>query len=1078
MVFFTIAASAQQANWVDTWNSSNNFYEIKAAFENAYAGKDLSTLKGWKPYKRWEWYHESRTFPSGDMANYRLAIINYRAQQNNSTRNARTTASNWQIIGPNIIPTGGGGAGRINNVRLIPGTTNQFVVATPGGGVWKYNGSTWSTSSDFLNRIGFADLAIDYTNTSIIYAASGDNDGGDTPGIGIFKSTNGGTSWTVSGLTSVTRFYRLIMHPINPAILLVSTNSGIYRSIDGAANWSLVSSETNIRDMEFKPGDPNTIYASKMSSNTIFFRSTDGGASFSSASVGSGLPTSSNGRAMIAVTENDANYVYMVVGNPSGNGFKGVYRSTDGGATWTTRATSPNLLGWSSTGSDTDGQQWYDLAIAASPTNKDLVIVGGVNVWRSLDGGSNWQIAGHWTGSGAPYIHADIHDLNFDANGLTVYAGCDGGIFKKDDITTVLPWTDLSAGLAIAQMYRLGQSTQSQNKVLSGWQDNGTNLWTGPSTWTRPIGGDGMECLIDYSSDTYQYGELYYGNIRRSSNGGVSFSTIVGSGGTAGTVGENGDWVTPYVINPRRPQSLYVGKSRIYKSVDRGTSWVAHPLIGSSGNIDAIAIAPSDTNVIYASKSAQLWRSIDNGGSYTEITSGLPGLFITSISVDEANADKVFVSVSGTSSANKVFVSNNGGANWINISSGLPNLSCNTIVLDTMSVANAMYAGMDAGVYYRDDNNPTWAAFNTNLPNVEITELEIQYAAQKIRAATYGRGLWESNLEAASSNFLTAAFSANITTICRGNSVQFTDNSNGNPTANSWSWSFPGGTPSNSTQRNPVVTYNTNGVYPVTLTVGNGITSQTITLTNYITVNSVLPTLSISGDTEICAGRAAAFNATGSNLGTPAYAWSINGVPTGTNSASFTSGTLLNGDLIQCRVVSTAACAQPDNAASNIITMVVKPVPPKPVITANYGLLTSSNPTGNQWMLNGVDIAGATGVTYNAIKDGKYSVKTILNGCVSVASDEYNLKIEGLFKAYPIPTRTDLNIAFYIPQSVSKYNLKIYSSTGQLVYNENANANSGVMTRLIDMKRFSAGHYQLVIEAGQTKYKRRVMKSN
>ncbi len=1077
-LFFGLLASAQEKNWVDVWNSSSNFYEIKNAFSKEFEGKDLSNIKGWKPYKRWEYYNESRSYPSGDLKSYNQSILDYRSNQSSKIQNQRTAISNWQMVGPSSVPSSGG-AGRINNVRLIPGTTNQFVVATPGGGAWKYDGTAWSTSTDFLTRIGFADVAIHPTNSSIMYAASGDNDAGDAPAIGIFKSTNGGTSWTLSGLTSVSRFYRLIINPDNPNILIVSSTSGIYRSIDAGANWTLVSSESNIRDLEFMPGNTSIVYASKMSSNVIFFKSTDGGASFSNSGVGTGLPTSSNGRAMIAVTANDPNYLYMVIGNPSNNGFKGVYRSTDNGVSFTTQSTTPNLLGWSNTGGDTGGQQWYDLSIAVSPTNKDLVIVGGVNVWRSTDGGSNWQIAGHWTGSGAPYIHADIHDLNFDSNGLTVYAGCDGGIFKKDDITNSNSWIDLSNGMAIAQMYKMGQSTQSQNKVLTGWQDNGTNLWIGPNNWTRPIGGDGMESIIDYSSDTYQYGELYYGAIRKSTNGGASFSTIVNSGGTAGTVNEDGDWVTPYILNPKNPMSLYVGKTRIYKSTDRGASWTAHSLIGSaSSNIDAIAVAPSDTNVIYTSKSGQIWRSGDNGSNYNEITAGLPGLFITYIAVDESNANKIFVTLSGSSNGNKVFQSLTGGGNWTNISTGLPNLSANCIVLDTTSSANAMYVGMDAGVYFKDDNSTSWTAFNNNLPNVEIAELEIQYAAQKIRAATYGRGLWEGNLESGSTSFLNAAFTSNNTNICKGSSVQYSDNSTGIPSPTSWSWSFPGGTPASSNVQHPLINYNTNGSHSVSLTVGNGTTFNTITTNNYVTVTSVIPTLLLAGDTAICAGSVATYIVGGNNLGTPTFTWTVNGVPTGVNASMYSSSILGNGSVIRCNVVSTAQCAQPTTTQSNSIILRVKPVPPKPIITAVFGLLTSSNSTGNQWMLNGSDITGAVQQTFNAITNGRYSVKTILDGCVSQSSDDIDLKIEGLFKVFPVPTNGNLTVAFYIPQNATRYSLKIFNALGQIVFNDVNSASAGVLQKQLDLKKLAAGIYHIEIITGDTKYKRTFNKLN
>ena len=1079
LLFIVLSGSTQQrTSWNELREQTTNFYQIKAAFQEDYRNVDMTSIRGWKQFKRWEYFYERRVFPHGDLEQYRHAVLAYQ-QEFAAARNvqSRIAVSNWTFIGPNTVPSGGGGAGRLNKVHVVPGTTNQYVVTSPGGGVWTYNGTTWSTSTDFLSQIGFGDVAINPTNTNIMYATSGDNDNSDAPCIGVYKSTNGGVTWQVSGLTTVNRMYRIIVHPTSPNIVLVATNSGVYRSTDSGANWTLVLFETNIRDMEFKPGDPNVIYAAKMSATTVLYRSVDAGASFSSTGIGSGLPTTSNGRAAIAVTDADPNYVYILIG-ATNNGYKGVYRSVDSGLTFTTQSTSPNLLGWSNTGGDTGGQQWYDLALAASPSDKDLIVVGGVNIWRSSNGGVNWSIVGHWTGSGAPYVHADIHDLSFGSNGTTVYAGTDGGIFIKGDINTPDAWTDLSNGLAIAQMYAMGQSTQSQNKVLSGWQDNGTNLWNGTASWSRPIGGDGFESIIDYSDDTYQYGELYYGNIRRSTNSGTSFSTIVNSGGSAGTVSEDGEWNTPYVINPRNPLSLYVGKSRVYKSVNRGTNWTALATFGSASSlIDAMAIAPSDTNYIYASKSGQLWKSVNNGVSFSEITAGLPGSFISYIAVDESSPDIVYVTLSNTVANSKVFVSTNGGGSWTNISNGLPNLPANTIALDTTSSTNAMYVGMDAGVYYRDDNNTTWAAFSSNLPNVEITELEIQYGAQKIRAATYGRGLWESPLESGVVTSLTASFTSSIASICRGNTVQFTNTSTGSPAPTTWSWTFEGGTPATSNSPNPVVTYNTNGVYDVTLTVGNGVTTHTIVMDNYVTVTSVTPSISITGDAEVCQGKPASFVASGSNLGAPTYNWTVNGVAQTTTGPAFTSTTLATGDVVKVNVTSTALCAQPATTESNTITVTIKPVPPKPVITGQYGLLTSSNPTGNQWMLFGVDIPGATGQTYLATKDGAYTVKTTINGCTSVSSDVFNVKIEGLFKVFPIPNPGDLNVLFYVPQNASRYALRIVNSKGQVVFREEGTTSAGVYSKVYPIHRLAAGTYQIRIVTGDRKYNKTFIKS-
>jgi len=1078
---------------MDLWQSSTNLNEIKAAFNRSFdrdelrrveeeeeeEGKDDET---WKIYKRWEYFYEMRTYPSGDLESYRQARADYlqMMQRQKTEGNQRIATANWQFIGPAIIPSSGGGAGRVNTVHIMPGNSSQFFVATPGGGIWKYNGLSWSTTTDFLSRIGASDIAIDPTNTSVLYAASGDNDGGDAPSIGMLKSTNGGNTWSVIGLTGVSRMYRLLLNPLNPATLIVSTNSGIYRTVNGGDNWSQVSTLTNIRDMEYKPGDTTVIYAVQMNSSTVLFKSSNGGASFTPAgSVG--LSLTGNGRSAIAVTPADPNCIYILTGNSSDNGYKGLYYSADGGLNFIQKSNSPNLLGWNSSGTDSGGQQWYDLALAVSPTNKDVVVTGGVNVWRSMDGGVTWGIAGHWTGSGAPYVHADIHDLKFDASGFTVYAGCDGGIFRKDDITSNAgSWEDLSTGLAIAQIYKMGNSVQSQEKIISGWQDNGTSLWTGPDTWRRVIGGDGMDCLIDYSNDNFQYGEIYYGSIRRSSNGGTSFSTLIaGSGGAVGSVNEDGDWVTPYILNPVNPAAIYVGKTRIYKSTDRGVTWVPHPLIGPvSSRIDAIAVAPSDTNVIYASKSGQLFKTVNDGATYSDISSGLPGQFITSIAVDQFDAGKVYVTLSGSASGSKVYYTVNGGATWTNISAGLPNLSCNSIVLDPSPSANGgMYVGMDAGVYYRDNGLSSWVSYTTNLPNVEISELEIQRTAGKLRASTYGRGIWQTDLATVDPNAINASFSASQTSICRTAAIQFTDNSTGNPSPDSWFWSFPGGTPSTSTDQHPVVTYNTAGTYNVSLKVtnSNGV-SSTLVLDNLITVNSVIPFIAITGDAEKCSGLVANYTAYGFNLGNaPVINWRVNGQLTGVTGNTFSSSTLPDGATIQCETVSTAACAEPVSAESNIITLTVKPVPDKPVITVNNSLLSSSSPYNNQWFYNGT--GAGNGPVFRAVRDGTYTVQAIQDGCLSLMSDPVTLKIEGVFRLFPVPNKGDLNLVYYLPSGTGRYTIRIVNGAGQVIYVEEDNSQGGLEVKRIKIDHLAAGMYQLTIRSDKTTYTRKFSKT-
>lgn len=822
---------------------SVNFYDVQQSFNQYWAGKTIEKGKGWKQFKRWEWFMEPRVFPTGDRATLLNAAANYKVYRDSIQMLKAPLPGNWTFLGPGTVPTGGGGAGRVNCIRFDPANSNNIFIGTPAGGLWKSTngGTSWTTNTDQLTVLGVSDIAIDPTNSQIIYIATGDGDAGDTYSIGVLKSTDGGTTWNSTGLSwtvnQVRTISRLLINPNSPSTLLACTSNGIYRTTDAGASWTQTLTGGR-KDIEFKPGDPNTVYTC----GVTFWKSTNGGASFTQ--ITSGLPASANvDRLAIAVTAADPAYVYVLAGRASDSGFYGFYRSTDSGTTFTTRATTPNLLGWSSTGSDTGGQSWYDLSVAASPTNRDVVVVGGVNLWRSTNGGTSWSINGHWTGTGAPYVHADHHALEFlPGSGTTYFSGCDGGIFKTTNSGSA--WTDFSSNLQIGQLYRLSNSATNANLTLSGWQDNGTNR-SNPN-WARVIGGDGMECIIDYSNANIMYGELYYGEILKSTNGGTSFGTTIASSGGTG-VNADGNWVTPYIMHPTSNQTLIVGKGGLYRTTNGGTSWsTLGALSGGSGNVVAIAYAPSNPNYIYAAKSDAMYVSTNGGTSFNSITTGLPtsSASITYISVSNTNPSKVWVSFSGFSSGNKVFLSTNAGTSWTNYSTGLPNLPANCLVYQNGSSAG-IYVGMDVGVYYRDSLAPSWQAFNSGLPNVVVDELEIQYSSGKIRAATFGRGMWESTLFTAGNFPPSADFSGNPTSGCAGSSVQFTDLSSYTPT--SWAWTFSGGNPSTSTQQNPSITYNTTGSYDVTLIACNTNGCDTITKTQYISITGVQPLPLVEG---------------------------------------------------------------------------------------------------------------------------------------------------------------------------------------------------------------------------------------
>lgn len=848
--------SQNNLKWVELRQTPGvSFYAIKSAFDSAWAereveirqarnrvpqveqstNREVEKLDGtFFQFKRWENFMEQRVYPSGDISLVGTTYLRFNeyldatpiAKAQHLASVARTPSSNsWSFVGPVGAPTNSG-AGRLCCVRLQPGNSNIIYVGAPAGGLWKSldAGATWACLTDFLPVIGCSDVAIDPNNTNILYIATGDIEG-DCPSIGVMKSIDGGASWNTTGLSFAHNAFRkigkLLIDPTNSNILYAATTAGIFKTIDAGVNWYLAT-QSNTTDMEFKPGDPNTIYAGRVG----FFKTSNAGATWTQ--IATGLPQSSLvSRIAIAVTPAAPDNVYVVAANSSTNASEGVYLSTNSGNSFVPQSGSPNLLGWEVDGSDATGQGWYDLSIAVANDDPNVVIVGGVNIWRSDDMGITFNINAHWYGAnGAPYVHADCHDLIFDPNASGVYfAGCDGGIFRTPDDGN--SFNDHSGNLSIAQIYRGGVSGSTPGTLISGHQDNGTNVKVG-TNYFRGIGGDGMDCFIDQTTDLKMFGELYYGDFRRSTNGGLNWSTI--NNGTPG----NGDWITPWEQDPVLANVLYAGFDQLYKTTNQGTSWSA---VGNAtfGNIKDIEISKSNNQVIYISTGASLNRSNDGGINWVPITGNLGGLSFTRIVVSKEDQNKVWVTVSGYTANSKIFYSANGGTTWTNISYGLPNVPANCLTVVPGTSNDAIFIGMDVGVYYRDNSSTSWQPFFTNLPNAPIYDLDIFLPTLKLTAFTYGRGVWEASIDQALLSPL-ANFSATPAVICPSQSVTFTDLSTFAPT--SWSWGFPGGTPSTSTAQNPTVTYNSVGTFPVTLVATNNAGSGTKTQTAYICVGA------------------------------------------------------------------------------------------------------------------------------------------------------------------------------------------------------------------------------------------------
>ena len=768
-----LGTSIKAQPWMDKIADKNNpnFFEIQKAFYDYWNSKGIDNIKkhgkesedgdmaGYYQFKRWEWFMGPRVSPTGELPNPMSAYNEYIKQQSQNSdrvKNITNINANWTALGPFAVPSAGSGqhgSGRLNCVAVNPLNSNVIYVGSPAGGFWKSvnGGNSWSTTTDLLSTLGVTDIAVVPNDTSVIFIATGDSDAQDTYSTGVMKSTNGGLTWTTTGLNWTQSQYRyisrLIINPSNVNTMIAATSNGIARSKDGGVTWATSLNIGGVRDLVYKPGDTTVVYAC---TGSTVFRSTNGGTSYSA--IMSGLPNTGIGRIQIAVTANDANYIYALLSNGTDYSFYGLYLSTNGGSSWTQVSNSPNILGFNSDGSSSGGQGWYDLALAVSPTTKNTVMVGGINAWKSTDGGASWSCVGvgYNQVTDPSHIHPDVHRIYFQpGSGTVVYCANDGGIFKSTN--TGGSWTDKSAGLQIMEFYGLATAQTSSTICIGGSQDNGCNLYNA-GAWSNVLGGDGMITQIDYANASNMYGELPYGDIYASGDGGSTWNPITPNGNA------NGAWVTPFVIDPTTPSKLYAGYADLWKTTNYGSSWtpISNGDFGGA-NIEAIAVAPSNSNYIYVGVGGQtttiaacnsLYKTTNGGTTWILISSSLPLSFapLTGIAIKPNDPNTVWVTLSSYSSANKVFKTTNGGTTWTNVTNNFPNVPANCIAYLPNVPANPIYVGTDLGVWYTDDALGYWVQFNNGLPNVIVNDLKIQINAGLLRAGTYGRGLWSTPL--------------------------------------------------------------------------------------------------------------------------------------------------------------------------------------------------------------------------------------------------------------------------------------------------------------------------------------------
>jgi photosystem II stability/assembly factor-like uncharacterized protein len=719
-------------------NISPNFNTIKALADERFSKDEQQSYNPNEPidkdndylrFKRWENYWKDRVLADGTFPDFNQQASIYKNLQNNALSKSSSSVANWVNISQTSTTGGYNGMGRLTSIAFHPTNANIFWVGAPMGGIWKTidGGQTYSPLGDNLPLCSVGNIVVDYTNPNTIYVSVGDHIGWWNYGLGVYKSIDGGLTWMpttlVSAYSSNIAYYAMAISPSNSNVILVARTDGLYRTSNGGVTWSLVHAGAH-RDIKFRPNDGSIVYASTDDywGASEVFKSSDSGFSYSQI-TSFNIPQN-----IVRMTVTPANQNILGIMAVSSTSKK-YYNSINNGV-------NINFVG-----SIVD-----DPIIFISPTNINKVYTGSLDLYHSTDAGQTWSQLTNWYNNGIhPEVHADQHFVASNPLNNKIYFCNDGGLYSLDESTNT--WTELNNGLVITQFYTIAVSQTDPVFMIGGTQDNGGRKRTGLNTWDGTNGGDGMETAIDATNSqtiytTYTFGKLYRSYDQWTND--VYFDIT--------PAGITGSWVTPYVLDPNNQSTIIAGYEDVYKSINQGTSWtkISNNLTGAvNTKLDEIAVAPSNSNVIYAARENKFYATINGGSNWTTYTMPFTNISfsnVTSITIDPILASTVYVTVGGYNSGKKIYKSINSGASWTNISSALPNVPVSTCIIDKNSNTHEIYIGTDVGVFYMNNIITTWTYFGNNLPNTAVSDLEIQYATGKLRAGTYGRGIWETDL--------------------------------------------------------------------------------------------------------------------------------------------------------------------------------------------------------------------------------------------------------------------------------------------------------------------------------------------
>ena len=713
------------------------------------------------------WLFTQRAFPNTQINHnaVRSGVKQYQQRLQLRTGNQEP----WQSVGPENI------GGRITTIAYDTDNAETLYAGTSVGGLYKTEdgGFIWTPVFEEPGAMSIGAVTTAPSQPATVYVGTGEANGSSSSGAffgnGIYRSDNGGETWTHKGLEESNHIGRIIVDPDDPARVFVAAGGvlygkneerGLYRSKDGGESWDrvlFVSDSTACIDLVMHPTDHDTIYCVMWERirfahvrryagpTSSVHRSYDGGDTWTEIATESETGLQDRGRMGIAISKSDPSILYLsVTTDPIINEFAGLFRSSDYGTTWERQDQGDIGYVYASFG-------WFFGNVRVHPEDPNTVYLLGLDNNVSDDAGRTWDRLNPFE------VHVDQHAYAFHPTDPTrSVAGNDGGIYFYNANSD--EWRHVR-NISNNMFYACTIDPHDPDRFYGGVQDNGTltGLADAPGKWEKLLGGDGFRVQVDPVEPERIYAETQWGGLRRSENGGDSWLYIP----PPLEPDDRTNWNTPFMLDPHDGNVLYYGSSKLHKSVNRGDLWsVLSPDLTNpdpdvaggptAGTISTIAISWADAeHILVGTDDGLVQRTRDGGDHWIDISEDLPVRYVTKVAFDPFNASGIFATFSGYRDLDylaHVWYSPDFGETWTDISGNLPEVPVNDIVADP-DIHSTYYVATDLGTWSTSNAGASWEPLGTEMPATIVVDLDIDAGTRTLLAATYGRSMFTLPLE-------------------------------------------------------------------------------------------------------------------------------------------------------------------------------------------------------------------------------------------------------------------------------------------------------------------------------------------